>query len=364
MNILLIGNGFDLAHGLKTTYTDFLDFVSQVKSNVHSCDLSEEEFSEVKNYLENNAWVTLFQQKRKNIGGNWIDFEKEVSNVIQFIEGLIGDATKVNSKGVRITYKEEYEHFFENLIAKNVCEDQYILNHQINKFINQILLDLNDLIKALEIYLYNIATEREVMGEIKANDIIKEIQAEYVISFNYTDTYTQIYENPKIDYIHGKADVKTPLNNMVLGIEEYLDDSEKNKNLAFIRFKKYFQRIQKRTGCDYKNKLKKLKESSVSANEYARIHGSTDSVFVVNLHIFGHSLSVTDGDILKELISCEFMKTTIYYYDEEAYAQYIVNLVQILGQDELTAMVYGDNPQIVFKPTQPVTELVKELQNT
>ena len=28
MNILVIGNGFDLAHGLPTKYTDFLEFVS------------------------------------------------------------------------------------------------------------------------------------------------------------------------------------------------------------------------------------------------------------------------------------------------------------------------------------------------
>ena len=26
MNILVIGNGFDLAHGLKTSYEDFLNF--------------------------------------------------------------------------------------------------------------------------------------------------------------------------------------------------------------------------------------------------------------------------------------------------------------------------------------------------
>lgn len=31
MNILLIGNGFDLAHGLPTKYTDFLEFVKMIK---------------------------------------------------------------------------------------------------------------------------------------------------------------------------------------------------------------------------------------------------------------------------------------------------------------------------------------------
>ena len=30
MNILVIGNGFDLAHGLPTKYTDFLEFCKRV----------------------------------------------------------------------------------------------------------------------------------------------------------------------------------------------------------------------------------------------------------------------------------------------------------------------------------------------
>lgn len=31
MNILLIGNGFDLAHELPTKYTDFLEFIKVIK---------------------------------------------------------------------------------------------------------------------------------------------------------------------------------------------------------------------------------------------------------------------------------------------------------------------------------------------
>lgn len=31
MNILIIGNGFDLAHGLPTKYTDFLEFCYKIK---------------------------------------------------------------------------------------------------------------------------------------------------------------------------------------------------------------------------------------------------------------------------------------------------------------------------------------------
>lgn len=57
MNILVIGNGFDLAHGLPTKYTDFLEFCKMVskiyedeKINLHlfeeiclaQCNLNEE----------------------------------------------------------------------------------------------------------------------------------------------------------------------------------------------------------------------------------------------------------------------------------------------------------------------------------
>ena len=31
MNILVLGNGFDLAHGLPTSYKDFLNFVEALK---------------------------------------------------------------------------------------------------------------------------------------------------------------------------------------------------------------------------------------------------------------------------------------------------------------------------------------------
>ncbi len=37
MNILVIGNGFDLAHGLPTKYGDFLEFCGGIRNNYNSC---------------------------------------------------------------------------------------------------------------------------------------------------------------------------------------------------------------------------------------------------------------------------------------------------------------------------------------
>lgn len=44
MNILVIGNGFDLAHGLPTKYTDFLFFCSAVKKILEDNEIEKNIF--------------------------------------------------------------------------------------------------------------------------------------------------------------------------------------------------------------------------------------------------------------------------------------------------------------------------------
>ena len=68
-----------------------------------------------------------------------------------------------------------------------------------------------------------------------------------------------------------------------------------------------------------------------------------------NLYIIGHSLDVTDKDILKELILAPDTTTTIFYYNQEAMASQIANLVKVIEQDELIERVHGKNPTIIFK---------------
>ena len=55
MNILVIGNGFDLAHGLPTKYTHFLEFVKVIKQALRKGKLAGVDWgntdAEVKNLL-------------------------------------------------------------------------------------------------------------------------------------------------------------------------------------------------------------------------------------------------------------------------------------------------------------------------
>lgn len=66
------------------------------------------------------------------------------------------------------------------------------------------------------------------------------------------------------------------------------------------------------------------------------------------MYIFGHSLDETDGDILRDFILNDKIKTIIFYHSKEAYEQQIKNLVKVIGQDELIKQTGGLAGSIKF----------------
>ena len=150
MNILIIGNGFDLAHGLPTKYTDFLVFckmiltfievikidnweikigtcyknwltdrkfeintklyrnwIEKIKENLEKVlksdndkkvykklidhciwivFLQEKLCGEILYMIENNYWVEYFLNNPLYQKENWIDFENEISKVIHSLD--------------------------------------------------------------------------------------------------------------------------------------------------------------------------------------------------------------------------------------------------------------------------------------
>lgn len=428
MNILVVGNGFDLAHGLPTKYTDFLNFLKVIKQIIKT-DFNENIDiidwrninTEVRNIIENNIknhidsqkvlwsellndniWIGYFLQCNMYQKENWIDFENEISDVIQKIDNdmkkrrqtvesmikrlpieymhrtLINDEAELEQKR-----DEEAELEIMKLEAeqgeklKMYEHSDYIYNYKRNHPIEntkesitykQLIIrledDLNRLIKALEIYMV------EYIEKIDCKILSPDIEAESfdaVISFNYTDTYTRLYHQNGIpcDYIHGKAiNNATALNNMVLGIAEYLPDDTKNIDINFVMFKKFYQRIFKGNGSNYKLWIEEIKENARQINEKLKtlypvqipIGKYTEKH---HIFIFGHSLDLTDGDILSELILNDNVDTTIYYhkdsddeYGRKDLAEKITHLLRIIGQDELIRRTGGVTKTIEFRLQQ------------
>ncbi len=364
MEILMIGNGFDLEHGLPTKYTDFLQFINRFNHayiNAHRpgkvFEIKDEYLKHIFNspetnvdealheYLKDNIWVSHFQNAyREHLKNkeNWIDFEIEISEVVQAVDKLYH------------AYMEVDEEFYDTKIqyCKKRLPDGFLgyLSHEngIGNLISIMLSDLDRLIGALEIYIFDYIDN---WGRIEYyNPDIDAIHPDAILSFNYSNTWQKIYAynrtNVKYCFIHGKAqsipytfclDECIDKNKMVLGIDEYLSD-DRNKEVEFIAFKKYYQRIHKKTGNEYKSWLAKIdRQRKEGRNQENR------------LYIFGHSLDVTDGDILKELIEHDGVKTIIFYKDKARLGQQIANLVKVLGSEKLIQYVYGNNPIIEFR---------------
>ena len=78
-----------------------------------------------------------------------------------------------------------------------------------------------------------------------------------------------------------------------------------------------------------------------------------------HVYIFGHSLDVTDKDILRDIILNDNVHITIFYHDKDAMGQQIANLVKVIGQDELIKRTGGKDKLIEYKSQKPMEEKTK-----
>ncbi len=379
MKILVLGNGFDLAHKLPTKYTDFLHFTRVVLellngdiSNVsweginsklkdvileNTGNKSNNLYSQEgvwRDLIENNFWFTHFQNCYINDG--WIDFENEISKVIQQIEdALMNELNPFFSIGPNLETAAIEVKYVEEIILKLENTRRYYPDKLIDDACDKLLKDLNKLIRALELYLVEYVGNMEV--DVVSPDI-KGINPTKVLSFNYTDTYNKVYmpiNSVQYDFIHGKASSTSTLetNNMVLGVDEYLPKDRSDKDVKFVAYKKYYQRIFKGTGCLYKDWVEVLQGPTYK-------DGSGDVILIPDnneVHIFGHSLDVTDKDVLRDLILSSYTETTIYYLDKDDFGRKITNLVKVIGPDELVKRTGGPTKTITFKPQNPMESI-------
>lgn len=372
MNILLIGNGFDIAHGLPTRYQDFLDFVKAFKLYVDQMDYDskyEKYFTsviedslqeELLALVKDNKWIKFFIEKVDQLLENgkdgWIDFEKEISIVIRSLdesECFLEDQLK-NGKDIgkllftqwRIIGPVIYDNFHpDDYKAKSFGVD-YI---SISK--NRLLNDLDRLIRGLEIYLAGYVRyvfDSDVRVEFPHCDFLK-LRISALICFNYTSTYHKLYKQEDrpvmYSYVHGDAHLSHnsgSRTNIVLGIDEYLEGDSINLDNRYYEFKKFYQRIYKNTDTNYQDIIDQLKSSKMGkVKGYSPNH---------NLYIFGHSLDITDKDILSDLILAPNVTTIIYYHDLDAKQRQIGNLIKVIGEIELIKRTKGRNRSIIFVP--------------
>ena len=352
MDILIIGNGFDLAHGLKTSYKHFLDFCKEQNNKRIPMAVNYE------TTFIDNIWLRHFLMREKQLGNTWIDLEQEIYKVIKNVSFSINylSSNKPNFRFPALfsIKKDILEFYFNKMfdymkpvnnmqtigkkgyieIETNVFSCLYYHIENSDGLIHLLYDQLREFTKVFEQYLIN-----EVMAKLVSDDkYILTLPTSntklYVLSFNYTDTCFKLYNhsrNPYTEYsietifVHGKAEYDSN-SKLVLGTKSFkASNNPKTISSQFNIFQKHNQRHKYNTIEPYQDLLKGIKLQKDES---------------VIFYVLGHSLDETDHNILKHVFSAnKDAMIKIYYHDEESQERLINNITDIIGEEEVMTRV-------------------------
>lgn len=375
--ILILGNGFDIAMGRKTKYTDFVEFEKQLFSNP---DEKLQEFLQAKSIsiekYKDNLYLKFITENKDTLGDNWSNLEIMISQladaIMYFKENmkLLYDSSDIHPiRKSRDSLKNE-----TNFSAKYFIVEVFapLYSHYEWKFLDRDLVlnklnyifieQLNLLTELLEIYLsyldYLDFDIQRLEASLTALDAISDLSNSSVLNFNYTNTSGHLYgtSEKKTHFIHGRIDLDRTIsrvNNMVFGIE----DKENDVNIDLIPYQKYYQRVVKETGNDYETFFEpniEFKENEIDVPYNAS----------KNIIVFGHSIDPLDKEIFqKSFVLAEEggypYRFIFTYYDESAKRSIIKNLAIILGKEKLVELTGKRN--VVFIKSDDKDRMNKEL---
>ena len=365
MDILIIGNGFDLAHGLKTSYKDFLDFC---------VERNNKRIPRAVNYgttFIDNIWLRHFLLRQEELGNTWIDLEEEILAVIETLSNIARLQPVANSNfsfPVMFVIRKDAINFqFSNIaefikpvnyncqtdecgykeLETNDFSSIYYFVKDFDSLVRLIYDKLREFTKEFEKYLIenvNVCLQSQVASGYK---LTLKTSRLYVLSFNYTNTCESLYQyncntlakDLKIEttYVHGKANSSGD-SNLVLGTKSF---SNKDIPPCFNIFQKHNQRHKYNTIEPYQELLRLIKLPN------------TNPVF----HIIGHSLDESDHKILKHILDADKNATIkVYYHDEESQERLINNITDIITEEEVMTRVQlidqEDTKRGILRPSE------------
>ena len=369
--ILILGNGFDIAMGRKTKYTNFIEFEQRLFTEPES-DLQD--FLDSKNIdidkYKNNLYLRFINENKDTLGENWSNLEIMISQ--------LADAIMYFKENSSLLYSNQFNRPLARIIEQHKIDWRMSANYSSKSYIadtflslfdekgwsflerevaldelnNEFIRQLDLLIELLEIYLsyldYLDFDIQRIEASPTALDAISDLSNSSVLNFNYTNTSSRLYgtSEEKTHFIHGRIDLDrifSRINTMVFGIE----DKENDVNSDLIPYQKYYQRVVKETGTKFEDFFKPV-------YEYSSV-GIAKS-FPKNIIIFGHSVDPLDKEIfqkcfkLVEIVSEQnrmFKYRFIFtYFNELAKRSIIKNLAIILGKEKLIELTGKQN--VVF----------------
>lgn len=340
--LFIIGNGFDLAHGLKTKYSDFIDnFWEWEMKRIQSVN-NFQWSSDDRYYIYDDEILNI--KTPRNLSDLPSDYFSQSTKGYQWLKYLTNNNASSrynfphsNSSKVIITIKNI---FLENIsetytlknwvdiegiyysVLKNCFTSEYEKSAKSNYYINNLINDFSHIRSLLETYLIK-TTENQIEirpsildkfnhiiqpnlypgnDKINSNDII------LFLDFNYTNTVNVYYEyfrnliSQEISCIHIHGEINNSKNPIIFGYGDELD--EDHKKIESINNRQYLENeksVNYAKTPNYRNLLKFI------------------DAYPFNIYIMGHSCGKSDRTLLNSIFehkNCMTIKS-FYYIDED-----------------------------------------------
>lgn len=409
--ILVLGNGFDLAHSLPTAYIHFMEAMNSILDSqkdtlrfddlfskslnnddvffkktkelyrVEEFILDKEQVADFRTQLQANSWFNYFQKHLNDID-TWIDFESEMKFVLDCFVEIFEKNIPVNHNFFNSYFQDEnfgskavlYQYLF--LDTKILLEKKRETKRSRNTVIlrtNKVLemasstylkrhgeyilgLDGSNILGFLakELDDFNMIFSRylnEIIHHLDPKTEFQEFKelenVEAVYTFNYTNTFERFYPQITANVEHLHG--ASEVNNIVLGVDKL---SEGLEQLNAFKFTKAHQKIRHNT-------------------DYRFIDSDTEDLTVGNYEIivFGHSLDISDKEYIENMFKL-FEKQTDYiagvdirlkvlYHEDQS--SVLSNLMKTMGQDVVSH--YCKNNKLTFEEKPEITQTHQNTDN-
>lgn len=303
-DLYLIGNGFDLAHGLKTSYNDFL--LWYLKEAIGKAELSTFEDGLLKIDGQNSSFVPsgsptipllLEQSKQSNMT---IKFKHD------FFGKIVENYRNFNWVDIEYEYYTVLVKHYKEIELNPQSKDSTIKAvMRLNSCFSEIKIRLEEYLSSIQISEQH---EHKLIGNILTQGTGPEGKDEgdkLFLYFNYTPTlelYTKQFYFPKHEliYIHGKLiDEDNPI---IFGYGDEMDT--------------HYEKIENLNNNEFLNNIKSFRYFRTS--NYQRVNSFIEGEgkhFTVK--ILGHSCGLSDRILLNTIFehpNCKWIK--IYYYQK------------------------------------------------
>lgn len=391
--ILVLGNGFDLAHYLPTKYDHFMTamqaivksqnkeinfdelFADYLKNNdefflrakeLYKTDefkLSESLVNNFKENLENNSWFQYFSKYLENTSNGietWIDFENEIEkalvDVIKILNKQDNNDVVINNytihsndyrlfaKNINMTgytailesfkimsfYSKNNSYYASSHIdILNRYGNQYT-SYNFNRIFKTMSKQLNDFKEIFSLYILEVI---EKLQPKKPFIIPKglDISLSAVFTFNYSDSFQRFYR-PSPGAISKVQHLhgNAKVGNIVLGIDDLNDELKPYKIYDFV---KTHQKIISNTDYNFLGDV----ALHINNKPFGIDSRNRDKYPPYEIIIWGHSLDISDKEYIKDIFNINTNLNSpevyliIWYYG--APHNSLANLIHIMGKD-------------------------------